>query len=66
MTAENSSDLPETADPAPLERSQQLIDEARSATHAALAATEDDPAPETGTGQESPVPGDEQDPAERS
>jgi hypothetical protein len=73
VTAENSSagpatnggDVPETADPAPLERSERLIEEAQGASHAALVETDDDPGPETETGQEFPVPGDEQDSAER-
>ncbi len=65
MTAENSNDVPETADPAALERSEQLIEDARGASHQALVDTDDDPGPETDTGQEFPVPGDEQDSAER-
>ena len=65
MTAENSNDVPETGDPSPLERSEHLIEEARGATHEALAETEDDPGPETETGQEFPVPGDDEDSAER-
>ena len=65
MTAENSDDVTETADPALLERSEKLIEEARGASHAALVETEDDPGPETETGQEFPVPGDDEDAAER-
>ena len=65
MTTDNSPDVPETADPELLERSEQLIEEARGASHQALLETEDDPGPETETGQEFPVPGDEQDAAER-
>jgi hypothetical protein len=65
VTADNIDAVPETADPAPLERSEQLIEEARGASHEALINTEDDPGPETETGQEFPVPGDEQDSAER-
>ena len=65
MTADNRNDVPGTADPELLERSEQLIEEARSASHQALIETEEDPGPETETGQEFPVPGDEQDSAER-
>jgi hypothetical protein len=65
VTADNIDDVPDTADPALLERSEQLIEEARGASHEALLNTEDDPGPETETGQEFPVPGDEQDSAER-
>lgn len=65
MTTDNSPDVPETADPTLLERSEQLIDEARGASHEALVETEDDPGPETESGEEFPVPGDEQDAAER-
>ncbi len=65
MTEQNSNDVPESADPALLERSDQLIEDARGASHEALVETQDDPGPETATGQEFPVPGDEQDSAER-
>ena len=65
MTTQNNDDVSETADPELLERSEQLIEEARGASHQALVETEDDPGPETETGEEFPVPGDEQDAAER-
>ena len=65
MTTQNNDDVSETADPELLERSEQLIEEARGASHQALVETEDDPGPETETGEEFPVPGDEQDTAER-
>jgi HEAT repeat protein len=64
VTTENN-EVPETADPELLERSERLTEEARGSAHEALAETEDDPGPETRTGQEFPVPGDEQDAAER-
>ena len=53
MTADNSNDVPGTADPELLERSEQLIEEARTASHDAL--EDEDPAPMTAPGTEYPV-----------
>jgi hypothetical protein len=53
VTADNRNDVPGTADPELLERSEQLIEEARTASRDAL--EEDDPAPGTAPGTEYPV-----------
>ena len=62
MTTDNSPDVPETADPAPLERSERLIEEARAASHEALSATEGDRAPGAGSGEEPDVAQDSEEP----
>lgn len=64
MTADDM-DVPETADPEPLERAEKLVEEARSAAPAALVETAEDPGPETSSGEDFPVPGDRDDAAER-
>ena len=64
MTADNSHDTPGTADPAPLEHAEQLIEEARTASSAAL--EDEDPAPGTAPGTEYPVAEDMTEATERS
>ena len=48
-----------------LERSEELIDDARGATHDALVNTDGDPDKEPFDAERFPKPGDEDDPAER-
>lgn len=64
MTADNHPDLPGSADPEPLERSEQLIQEAKTASSAAL--EDEDPAPGTAPGTEYPVAEDMTEATERS
>lgn len=65
MTTTDAVNEPDEQGEETLERSEQLIDEARGAAPAALRETADDPGPETSTGEDYPVPGDEDDTAER-
>ena len=64
MTADNSHDVPGSADPELLERSEQLIEEAKVASSAAL--EDEDPAPGTAPGTEYPVAEDMTEATERS
>ena len=56
---------PETGGDEALERSEELIDEARGAAPGALADTDGDPDQEEFDSSRFPKPGDEDDPAER-
>jgi hypothetical protein len=56
---------PETEGGGALERSQELIEEARGASREALADTDGDPDKEAFDSSRFPKPGDEDDPAER-
>jgi hypothetical protein len=56
---------PETEGGEALERSEELIEEARDASRAALADTDGDPDKEDFDSSRFPKPGDEDDPAER-
>ena len=64
MTADNANDLPGSADPELLERSEQLIEEAKTASAAAL--EDEDPAPGTAPGTEYPVAEDMTEATDRS
>jgi hypothetical protein len=65
VTADDSPETPATADAAPLERSEELLDEARAAAQPALAETADDPGAETPDETDYPVPGDDDFPAQQ-
>ena len=65
MTITDGTPGPDERDAEALEHSEQLIDDAKGAAPAALGETLDDPGANPSTAEDYPVPGDEDDDAER-